>query len=148
MSSPRGIFPAYVTDDGHVKFDFPSQAHQFNREYLAGHEVYVEVYKRRGKRSIQQNRWLYAFLGPLAEKLGVTVEELKLIGLIALWGTRVVMGYRVPEKAHTSDLNTEEFSDLCAWYQQKAAEVGVLILDPQEWKAEKRKAARKAAKAA
>lgn len=139
MSSPRGLFPAYIEDDGRVKFDFPTQAHAFNREYLKGHDVYVEIYKRRGKRSVKQNRWLYAFLKPLAEVLGVTVEELKLIGLVALWGTHDVMGYRVPVKAHTSDLDTEEFSDLCAWYQQKAAERGVLILDPNEWKAAKRK---------
>lgn len=133
-----------VVQDGTLRLDWRKQFDAYLAQF-EGHEVEVEVRKRRSKRSTRQNRWMHAFLTPLAEHTGSTVEELKLIGLIALWGTHEVMGYTVPVHAHTSELNTAEFSDLCAWYQQKAAEVGVLILDPDEYRAAKKKAAERAA---
>lgn len=139
MSSPRGIFPAYVNEDGRIAFDFPSQAHAFNREHFADHEVFVEVYKRRSKRSLKQNAAYHAAIAPLAEHLGYTVEELKLAMLGGCFGWKNVSGVQLPERLHTSELNTEEFSDLMAYTNQIAAEHGILILDPSQWKAEKRK---------
>jgi hypothetical protein len=49
----------------------------------------------------------------------------------------------LPLRLHTSDLNTEDFNDLMAYTNQIAAENGVLILDPSEWKAAKRKQLRR-----
>ena len=133
-----------VVQDGKLHLDWRKQFDAYLSRF-EGHEVELEVRKRRSKRSLRQNRWMYAFLTPLAEHTGSTVEELKLIGLIALWGTHEVMGYIVPVRTHTSELNTLEFSDLCACYQQKADEVGVLILDPDEYRAAKKTAAKRAA---
>jgi len=143
MSSPRGIFPAFIDDQGRVKYDFPTQAHTFNREHFAEDEVFVEIYKRRSKRSLKQNAAYHAAIGPLAEQLGYTVEELKLVMLGGCFGWRTVAGAQLPERMHTSDLNTGQFSDLMAYTNQIAAEAGVLILDPSEWKAAKRKQQRK-----
>jgi len=143
MSSPRGIFPAFIDGDGRVRLDFPSQAHAFNREHFHETEVFVEVYKRRSKRSVKQNAAYHAAIGPLAEHLGYTVEELKLTMLGGCFGWKTVNGVQLPERLHTSDLNTEQFSDLMAYTNQIAAEAGVLILDPSEWKAAKRKQQRK-----
>lgn len=110
---------------------------------LDGYEVEQVLRKKRSTRSLRQNRWFWSFMKPLAEHLGYEVEELKLIGLVAVFGTKTVMGYTVPEKANTSALNTEEFSDLCAWFVQKAAEMDFLILTPDEFKREKKKQLRR-----
>lgn len=146
MSSPRGIFPAYIDEHGKVTFDFASKAHEFNREHFADNEVFVEIYKRRAKRSLKQNAAYHASIQPLAEHLGYTVEELKLAMLGGAFGWKNVNGCQLPERMHTSDLNTEDFNDLMAYTNQIAAEHGILILDPSQWKAEKRKQARQASR--
>lgn len=107
------IFIGTVREDGsRLDFDFPADYRNYIKQF-AGHEVEIEIRKRRSKRSLRQNAWFHAFIVPFAEHLGYRVEELKLAGLIALFGTDVVMGFTVPKKPHTSQLNTEEFSDLC-----------------------------------
>lgn len=142
------IFVGTVRDDGsRLDFDYPNDYRAYIKQF-AGHEVEVEVRKRRSKRSIRQNAWLSSFLRPLAEFLGYEFEELKLIGLVAVFGTKVVMGYTVPEQAHTSELNTEQFSDLCEWFVQKAAEVNFVVLYPEEFKRKKKKEQRAALKRA
>lgn len=141
--STRGIFPGFITDEGKVKFDKPTEAHTFNREYFAESEVTIEIYKRRSKRSKDQNAWMHVAIKPLADKLGVTVTSLKLILLGETFGWATVLGKPFPIRDATSDLNTEEFSDVMAIAQQLAAEHGVLILDPSQWKAAKRKQQRR-----
>jgi len=137
--STRGIFPGFCQDDGKLTLDFPSKAHEFNRAHFAGHEVEIEVRKRRSKRSLRQNAAYHASIEPLAEFLGYTTEELKLAMLGGCFGWKNVNGVQLPERLHTSDLNTEEFSDLMAYTMQIAAGFDILILDPSQWKAEKRK---------
>lgn len=148
MSSPRGIFIGTVDEQGRVHADFPSKMHEFNRAHFAGHEVEIELRKRRSKRSLKQNAAYHASIEPLAEFLGYTVEELKLSMLGGCFGWKNVNGVQLPERLHTSDLNTEDFSDLMAYTMQIAAEHDILILDPSQWKAAKKKQARKATKAA
>lgn len=139
MSSPRGLFIGTVDEQGRVHADFPTQMQEFNRAHFAGHEVEIEIRKRRSKRSLKQNAAYHASIQPLAEFLGYTVEELKLAMLGGCFGWKTVNGVQLPERLHTSDLNTEEFSDLMAYTNQIAAEHDILILDPSQWKAEKRK---------
>lgn len=109
---------------------------------LEGYEVEQVLRKKRSTRTLRQNRWLWSFLRELAEHLGYEVEELKLVGLVAVFGTKVVGGYTIPEQPHTSLLNTEQFSDLCEWFVQKAAEVDFLVLYPDEFKRKKQQHAR------
>lgn len=143
MSSPRGLFIATVDEQGRVHPDFPSKMHEFNRAHFAGHEVEIEIRKRRSKRSLRQNSAYHASIQPLAEHLGYTVEELKLVMLGGCFGWHKVAGAQMPDRMHTSELNTEEFSDLMAYTMQIAAENDIVILDPSQWKAEKKKSARR-----
>lgn len=132
------ILVGLVRDDGSkLDFDYPSQ-YRAHIQQFAGHEVEIEIRKRRSKRSARQNAWLHSFLKDLADHLGYTIEEIKLVGLVALWGTHDVMGCTVPIKLQTSKLNTEEFSDLCEWFVQKAAEVDFLVLYPEEFKRQRK----------
>jgi len=146
--STRGIFPGFCQDDGKLTLDFPSKAHEFNRAHFGGHEVTIEVYKRRSKRSLRQNAFLHAAIEPWAKQIGETVTGLKIALLGEVFGWTTVRGHQVPTKDHTSELNTEEFSDVMAYAMQAAAEDGVLILDPSQYLAEKRKREKKAALAA
>jgi hypothetical protein len=135
----RGLFIATVDEQGRVHPDHPTEMHQFNMAHFAGHEVELEIRKRRSKRSLKQNSAYHASIQPLAEFLGYTVEELKLVMLGGCFGWKDVKGAQLPERMHTSDLNTEEFSDLMAYTMQIAAEHDILILDPSQWKAERKR---------
>jgi len=140
------IFIGTVRDDGSkLDFDFPNDYRNFIRQF-AGHEVEIEIRKRRSKRSLRQNAWFHSFIVPFAESLGETVPDLKLAGLVALFGTKQVHGCTVPEYAHTSDLNTEQFSDLCEWFVQEAARCGFVVLYPEEFKRQKKQQQKRAQK--
>lgn len=144
--STRGLFIGIVDEQGRVHFDHPTQAHQFNMAHFAGHEVEIEIRKRRSKRSLKQNAAYHASIQPLAEFLGYTVEELKLAMLGGAFGWHDEGPRKgLPLRLHTSDLNTEDFSDLMAYTMQVAAEHDILILDPSQWKNEKRKQSRRRA---
>lgn len=141
---------------GLVQFDERIKALRFIPDYekeynahlaeLDGYEVEQVVRKRRSKRSDRQNRWLWSFLRPFAEHLGYQPEELLMIGLVAVFGTHDVMGYTVPKEPHSSKLNTDQFSDLCEWFVQKAAEVDFLVLYPEEFKRQKKEQQKRAQK--
>jgi len=144
--NPHGLFIGVVSEDGKkLRLDYPDQ---FKAYYaiFAGDEVEIEIRKRRSKRSLRQNAWLHSFLTAFAKHLGYTLPELKLVGLVAVFGTHEVMGYTVPVEPHTSKLNTEQMSDLCEWYVQQGAEMDppFLILYPEEFRRQKRKKAKAA----
>lgn len=144
MGSPRGLFIGVVRDDGSkLDFDSPDEYRDFIRAHFAGHEVEIEIRKRRSKRSLRQNSAYHASIQPLAEHLGYTVEELKLVMLGGCFGWHTVAGAQMPDRMHTSELNTEDFADLMAYTMQIAAENDIVILDPSQWKAEKRKSTRR-----
>ena len=133
------IFIGTVRDDGsRLDFDFPNDYRNYIKQF-AGHEVEVEIRKRRSKRSLRQNAWFHSFIVPFAKEIGETVPDLKLQGLVAVFGTKVVRGVTVPVYAHTADLNTEQFSDLCEWFVEQAARCNFLVLYPEEFKREKKK---------
>jgi len=143
-----GHFIGLVREDGsRLDFDFPSQYRAFIQT-LAGHEVEIEIRRKRTKRTVKQNAYLHAAIKPYADHLGYTVEELKLALLGECFGYHQVAGVTMPVKLHTSELSTQEFVEITELLIQKAAEDGVMILYPEEFKRERRKQERKAAKAA
>jgi hypothetical protein len=143
-------FHGFAFPDGRSTLDAPSLWREFVKQLAGadGNEFTITAHRRRKRRSLKQNAWLHAFLQQLAEHWGYTVEELKTVGLSEVFGTHVVMGVVMPIKPHTSELSTSEMCDLCEWFIQKAAEDDVLVLYPDEFKREKRKREKKAARAA
>ena len=145
MSGAR-VWIGMMRADEHGEIRFHADEAQEYAEHVSqldNYEVEQVLRKKRSTRTLRQNRWFHSFMCPFAESLGYTVEELKLVGLIALFGTTEVMGCQVPTKPHTSQLNTEEFSDLCEWFVQKAAEVDFLVLYPSEFRRQQKQRARK-----
>lgn len=141
------IHRGLITEDG--KYFIPDDKASWNaqKQSLAGYEVEVDLWKRRSKRSLKQSAWMHAFLRPLSEASGETVPRLKLIGLINVFGTDKVGDKFVPIKTSTTECNTEEMGDLCEWFVQYAAETyNLMILYPDEFKRQKRKAQQAAKK--
>jgi hypothetical protein len=140
------IFRGVITEDG--KYFLPDSKREWeaHKQSLAGYEVEVDLWKRRAKRSLQQNRWMHSFLRPLSEVSGVTVPRLKLLGLIEVFGCDKIGDVWVANKTSTTECDTQEMGDLCEWFVQHAAEqYNLVILYPDEFKAKRKKAARKAA---
>ena len=133
-------FYGFVDDTGTLHWDFKSQVKAFISTFK-GCEIEVEIRERRKKRSLDQNAYLHAAIKPYADHLGYTVEELKLALLGECFGYHEVKGVQLPIRLHTSKLTTKEFVDLTELMVQKAAEDGVLILYPDEYKAAKAKRA-------
>lgn len=133
------IFKGMLDESGRfIPDDRP--AWNAHRHALSGYAVEVDMWKHRAKRSLQQNRWMHAFLRPLAEAAGETVPRIKLLGLVNVFGVDKIGDTFIPVKSSTTECNTEEMGDLCEWFVQYAAEhYGLMILYPDEFKAAKKK---------
>lgn len=99
--------------------------------------VTIEPYQR--KRTEQQNRYLWgvvyktigASLGYMGEE---DMNELHRLLLKKCFGSKTVTilneEFEIPLRT-SSKLNKQEFSDYIAFIQQKAAELGIFIPDPE-----------------
>lgn len=89
------------------------------------------------KRTDRQNRYWHAepFL-KLAKHFGCSVAAAKLAVMGEFWGweKEPITGHDVPVKAHTSDMTVEEGTVFLDWLIPWAAEQGVEIHTPDEWK--------------
>lgn len=137
-----------LVQDGIFRPDYEDD-HDAFLTTLEGEEVEAIYRKKRSKRTQRQNRWMHSFLRPLAQHLGYSLVQLKLMGLVAVFGTEKVGDYTVPIEPSTADLNTQKCSELCEWFVQMAAELDppFLILYPEEFKREKKKQIRRGARA-
>ena len=134
------VFIGFVSDAGKLTLDFPKQMTAYLK-HLAGHEVEVEIRKRRSRRSADQNRGFHAMIAPWAKSEGHDVDDLKsdLMGTVFGWAEkRTLADNRVPLRRHTSELNTAEFSELIDRTLQIAAECGVILQAPDEYTAKRR----------
>jgi hypothetical protein len=147
-------FIGLVTEDGaKLVLDYPKVFKAHYRQF-AGHEVVVTVKKRRANRSDRQNRAFWAALTPWAHFLGYEPVELKneLLGL--LWGYEERVSkltgetQRVPLKARSSKLTTQEMSELYEFMAMKAAETGYVMELADEFNARKQAEAKRRSKAA
>lgn len=128
-----------ITEDGKQLLIDNQEQLRGDYKHLAGYMVEIEIRKHRSKRSLKQNRWLHAAIKPLADHIGCTTEELKLdlLGITFGWQESRAGG-KLPEIMHTSDLNTEQFGELMDTLMLEAAKESVVILLPDEFRAQRR----------
>ena len=112
--------------DDKLKLDNPSQFAKDYRQY-SNREIYLTVAEVKRERSSNQNRYFHAVIAvPMADKAGISVDEMKRDLLIEAFGSEeVTRGKRiitVPAKEHTSDLDTTQFEHLCKTARQIASE--------------------------
>lgn len=99
----------------------------------------VEIHEQRPKRSEQQNRYLWGAVYPHilragGESLGGwTGEDLHEYFLGEHFGWEEVSGFgrrRLRPLRRSSALNKQEFADFIAFIQQRMAEQGIVVPDP------------------
>ena len=122
------VFPVRVTPEAQLKV--PSGARpQFQAwlQKLAGTDCELVVRKRKSKRSLDQNAWIWGVAYPLiAEAIGYGSHEIEDMhyGLVAKWAGEHFdkrLGSMVPNK-RSSQLSTVEFSKYMEWLVIYAAE--------------------------
>lgn len=154
MRLAPSVFLARIGPDGTIGFDFPRQQIAYCRSKFAGECVEVEVRLQASKRSNRQNRALWALIGEWAKERGHEPDDLKDVMLgIAFGHLEHVMPItgeirQVLAKPHSSRLNVHEFCHLIEEVLRVAADDGVFLLAPDEYRKAKEAAERKAAKEA
>lgn len=117
--------------------------HGFVAARFKGEELEIEVRKRRTKRSDRQNRALHGMLKPWCDE-GHYIDDLKLDILKHVFGTHERVNPITGEitlaanKPHTSQLTVTEFAELMEQAVILAAQCGVLLDLPEEYKAKHR----------
>jgi hypothetical protein len=91
--------------------------------------VVIRIEQPRSKRSLDQNAyWHAAVFPPIADHLGYTIPECKLVLMGECWGWKKdeMSGHEIPIKPSTSDMSVEEGP----WAK---TELGVSVPLPNEW---------------
>ncbi len=87
-----------------------------HKRTLAGQPIELVLRRKRIKRSLDQSAYAHSVpFALIAEHMGATMADAKLIIMGEKWGWHTVRGRELPVKAHTSDLTTAEFSELIDW---------------------------------
>lgn len=95
--------------------------------------------RRPFRRTLKQNRYWHAEpFFKLAKHWGVSVDHAKLYCMGEFWGweVREIQGQsmRLPVRMHTSEMTVDEGTVFLDWLIAWAAEKGVQIHTPDEWK--------------
>lgn len=113
--------------------------HAFVMKALPGKRLKVTVEEAKKRRSDDQNRYLWGCVYPTILKSGQlegwTAEDLHEFFLGEVFGWETVTGFgrkRMRPIRRSSGLSTTEFSDFVSRIQQRMAEVGVYVPDPNE----------------
>lgn len=124
-----------VAHDGALTFDQWALVKQYlNRR--EGARLVVDIRQPRQRRSLDQNAWWWAEAVPkLAEHCGYTANQMHYALLGECFGYEDgPTGQPVPKKPSSSELSTQEFSDLITWVLIWApSELGVPLESPDEW---------------
>jgi hypothetical protein len=116
--------------------------------------VEVEIREFQEKRSDRQNRAFHAMVSPWAKERGWRIEALKqfllkqVFGVLEFTDPRTGEVHEVLAEPHTSKLKVSKFAELIEATLELAAEDGLFLMAPDEYRRAKQAAARKAAKAA
>ena len=141
-----------VDDAGRVTFAHPAQARAYLRAKFAGQCIVGQFYEQREKRSGKQNRGFHVMVKPWALERGWPVEALKqfLLGRVFGWLELVDESsgevVKVLAEPHTSKLTVGQFCELIDRTLELAAEDGVILIAPDEFRRQREAAARKAAR--
>jgi hypothetical protein len=144
-------FDVLVNDDGTVKFAHAGQAHAWLRQF-AGQVIIGQFYEVRAKRTDRQNRAFHAMLTPWLVSRSVdgwTIEALKQFLLGRVFGFHEFVDPQTGEvikvlaEPHTSKLSVQQFCDLIDRTLELAAEDGVFLTAPDEYRRAKQAADRR-----
>lgn len=153
MSADPAVFTGKVDDEGRIHLDFPAQQRAFCKKKLAGECVDVIVSQAGAMKSRLQEQGFHAMLQPWL-KGGMRPDDLKRDLLVQIFGHREHVNpitgevELVPRELHTSTLNRAKYSELIEQTLQIAAECGVILEAPSEYRRRKEQEAKKKGRAA
>lgn len=142
-----------VSPDGRPSFVHRGQARAYLKRF-AGQLISAQFYPVQAKRTSRQNRGFHAMVTPWARERGWAIEALKqfLLGRIFGWleFTDPTTGevLKVLAEPHTSALTVSQFCELVDRTLELAAEDGVLLTAPDEYRRALAQAQKQAARAA
>lgn len=127
---------AATVRDGHLPVLVRRQIAALLARVPDGAEIIIELFEPR-RRSTAQNDAYHAMLRPWAREEGHDIDELKrdVLGTVFGWVESPLGASRVPREPHTSSLTSEQFSELMERTVQIAAECGVMLQLPDEYRA-------------
>lgn len=149
MSADPAVFQGVVNDDGTVKLDFPQQQRAYCRAKLKGACVDVVIAPAGSLKTRLQEQGFHAMIAPWAKSEGHRVDDLKRDLLRAIFGEQehvnpitgeIAMVLREP---HTSTLNRAKYSELIERALEIAAECGVVLVAPNEYRRQREQAEKK-----
>jgi len=122
---------------GHLPLLVRRQIHGLLARVKDGTEIVIELFERPVRRTSAQNDAYHAMLRPWAREEGHDLDELKrdLLGTVFGWLESPLGESRVPREPRTSTLTTAQFSELVERTVQIAAECGVVLQLPDEYRA-------------
>lgn len=147
-------FELTVDERGRLKFAHPAQAHAYLRGKFAGQTIVGQFYPHREKRNERQNRGFHAMVAPWAKAEGHRIDDLKDDLLQAVFGTLETVSLVTGEvrtvlaEPHTSKLTVGQFCELVDRTLEIAAEQGVILVAPDEYRRTKEKERRRLERAA
>lgn len=131
------LFFGRVSDEGKLVFDSEERRLQY-REWmnrLRGSQVQVSVRKRRKKRSLKQNNYLWKCLSVLEESTGQAAEDIYdyLIERHAPMEELDLSGRKVMKRKGSSRFSTGEMVEFMMHVSVLASELGVVLPDPDQY---------------
>lgn len=121
--------------EGHLKDELRGRILAHGRKY-AGVSFDIVIKQHEEQRSLDQNAYWHAEVFPkVAEFMGATIEEAKLVLMGECWGWHRVAGRDVPVKPRTSSMTIAEGVYFTDWVIPWAVDHcdGLQIMLPNEW---------------
>lgn len=140
MSADPAVFLGRVDDEGKVHLDFPAQQRAYCKAKLAGKCIDVIVCEQGALKTRLQEQGFHAMITPWARQEGHAIEDLKRDLLLAIFGTREYVNVLtgdvslVLREPHTSQLSRTKYAELIERTLEIAAENGVILMAPHEYR--------------
>ena len=150
MSHDPALFPGTCDAEGVIHLDSPRQQRAYCKKKLAGECVDVLIAPQGLLKTRLQESGFHALITPWALSEGHRIDDLKRDLLRAVFGgiehTNPITGEitMVLREPHTSTLSRAKYSELIERSLELAAECGVVLEAPHEYRQRKAKEARKA----
>jgi len=152
VSQDPALFVGTVDAEGAIHLDHPTQQKAYCKRKLAGQCIDILIAPAGLLKSRLQESGYHAMLSRWAHDEGHRIDDLKRDLLRAVFGemehTNPITGeiQMVLREPHTSKLSRAKYSELIERTLEIAAECGVILEAPGEYKNRKAKEARKAAR--
>lgn len=157
MTSDIPEFEMRLDDQGRIRFIHGGQARAYLRQFAGREDIVAQFYPFRAKRSARQNRALHPLLHEwlrCENRKGWSIDGLKywllgeVFGRVECHDPKTGEVFLIPSEMHTSTLSVGQFCQLIEGALEYAAEDGVYLMAPDEYRKAKEKAQRQAARAA